>query len=233
MAIVAFSNFTITLSDGGTVPSIDYLTKKTYVNIGSGNILRVSWNTPTAANNAVDSYKIYILKYDFASDDYESLYTSNIGNVNEFYLKSSLFASVPQSFVSLRVYVEAISKYGTAYNCISNIEAVDISKGCGTYVKVEDGYSQPVMKRALAFTKLNYVQLTDAEGKVLKDAEGKILYAKAVRTQDLDVGWSLMQEFFAKDHQSAWQTSDVRYEVLTDENGELILDSNNNPIYIL
>ena len=61
MAISAFSNLAITISDGGTVPSLDYLSTKTYVNIGSGNVLKVSWNTPTATNNAVDSYKIYIL----------------------------------------------------------------------------------------------------------------------------------------------------------------------------
>ena len=53
MAISAFSNLAITISDGGTVPSLDYLSTKTYVNIGSGNVLKVSWNTPTATDDPV------------------------------------------------------------------------------------------------------------------------------------------------------------------------------------
>ena len=257
MAINAFSNFTITLSDGGTVPSIGYLSNKTYVNIGSGNVLKVSWNTPTAANNTVDSYKIYILKYDFISASYKSLYTSNIGNVNEFYLKSSLFDSVPQSFVPLHVYVEAISKYGTAYNCISNIEAVDVSKGCGAYTRVKDGYAQPIMKRTLAFTKLDYLALTTEDGTTVTGSDGNILYTKVSSVQDDTTGWTLLQEFYSKGPQkvalrdvdgtalmdsnekalyalaAAWEQSDLQYEILLDANGEIVTDLNDDQVYVL
>ena len=91
MAIEAFSNFNIEISDGGTVPSIDYLAYKTYVDIGSGNVFKVFWDTPSAANNLVDSYCINIQVFDRSAEEYVLLHKANIGNVNEFYIRSSLF----------------------------------------------------------------------------------------------------------------------------------------------
>ena len=233
MAINAFSNLSITISDGGTVPSLDYLSTKTYVDIGSGNILKISWNTPTATNNAVDNYVVNILKYDTATASYKSFYRANIGNVNEFYLKSSLFSSLKQSYIPLRIYVEAISKYGTTYNGTSAIKSVNVSKGCGTYTRVAEGYTQPIMKRTLAFTKLDYLALTDESGKVLIGADGELLYTKVSNVQDDMTGWTLMQKFYSKRTDGSWQDSDIAYEALMDENGEVVSDINNNIIYIL
>ena len=233
MAINAFSNLTITVSNGGTVPSIDYLDKPTYVDIGSGNVLKVSWNTPTATNNAVDTYKIYILSYDSGSASYKSLYTANIGNVNEFYLKSSLFASDTKSFFQLRIYVEAISKYGSSYNGTSNTVSVYVSKGCGNYTKVASGYSQPVMKRTLAFAKVNQVTLAAKDGTQVTDDSGKSVYVKLLNTQDDASDWALMQEFYHKDTTGKWQQSDIQYEVLTDANGDIVTDGSDSPIYML
>lgn len=264
MAITAFSNLTITISDGGTVPSLDYLSAKTYVNIGSGNVFKISWTTPTASGNVVDNYKVYILKYDTTTASYKSFYSANVGNVNEFYVKADLFKSVTQGFIKLQVYVEVISKYGSAYNCISNIASINVGKGCGTYVRVSEGYKQPIMKRAVAFAKLNYKVLADEDGTPFTDADGKLIQTKVSSVQDDSVGWTLMQEFYrAGDAQSneaadytiidangktlvdatgetlaaraisSWQLSDIRYEILTDADGELITDINNNNIYVL
>lgn len=259
MAITAFSNLTITISDGGTVPSIDYLSNKTFVNIGSGNILKISWNTPTAANNAVDNYKVYILKYDSASASYKSFYAANVGNVNEFYVRSSLFDSVSQSFVTLRIYVDAISKYGTAYNGTSNTKTINVSRGCGTYVRVTEGYKQPIMKRAIAFAKLDQVPLVTKDGTEVLDINGNAIYPKVSSTRATGTGWTLMQEFYTGsgdmtedilvdaeervlvDSNEAqlyaagegWKLSDIRYEILTDANGEIITDPNNQNIYVL
>ena len=257
MAINAFSNLTITISDGGTVPSLDYLDIKTYINIGSGNILKMSWNTPTATNNAVDSYIVNVLAYDTSIASYKNLYTANIGNVNEFYLKSSIFDSIDQSFVPVQLYVEAVSLFGTSYNGISNIESVYVSRGAGSYIKVTEGYSQPIMKRALAFVKVAHVPLLDKDGKAILTADGKELYGKASNVQDDTVGWTLMQECFVQGPDAGvlvdannrtlvdangaalyaagigWQLSDIQYEVLTDSNGDIITDSNNDAIYVL
>lgn len=231
MAISAFSNLAITLSDGGTVPSLDYLSTKTYVNIGSGNVLKVSWNTPAATNNAVDSYKVYILIYDTATASYKSLYSANIGNVNEFYVKSTLFNSVTQSFAQLRIYVEAVSKYGTAYNGTSAIKAVNVSKGSGSYVKVSTGYAQPIQKRTLAFAKVNTKSLM-LDGAAVTDAQGRAIYMPASSVQDTTTGWTLMQQTYSNTP-NGWRENDIAYEVLTDANGEIITDTNNDSIYVL
>lgn len=231
MAISAFSNLAITISDGGTVPSLDYLSAKTYVNIGSGNILKVSWNTPTATNNAVDSYKIYILYLDSASASYKSLYTANVGNVNEFFVTPAVFATITKSFLQLRIYVEAISKQGSAYNGTSNTVSINVSKGCGIYAKVEDG--EPAMKRALAFARIAKPALTDNTGKVVTDTTGKTIYVKVSSIQDDETDWMLMQEFYLKDTSGNWNKSDIEYEALTDIDGDAVLDSNDSPIYIL
>ena len=233
MAIEAFSNLSMIVSNGGTVPSIDYLFYKTYVNIGSGNVLKISWNAPTAANNLVDSYKIYILIYDPASASYQYLYNKNIGNVNEFYLKSTLLNTVSQSFMQLYMYVEAVSAYGAQYNGISNIEYVYVSRGCSSYINVEEGYTQPIMKRTLAFAKVDYVAFVDDSGVEITDDNGDIIYLKASSTQDDTNGWTLMQEFHTKDSNNIWKVSDASYEVLTDSNGEIITDQNNDIVYLL
>jgi hypothetical protein len=260
VAITAFSNLTITISDGGTVPSIDYLSTKTYVDIGSGNILKISWNTPTATNNAVDNYVVNILKYDTATASYQPFYKANIGNVNEFYVKSSLFSSVQQSFSKLRIYVDVISKYGTAYNGTSNIKLVSVSKGCGTYVRVEEGYAQPIMKRAIAFAKVDGKPIVANNGEPFVGSDGKTLYAAVSSVQDVDTGWTLMQEFYKSSiavdaeavlvdanglqlvdanelelsaAETPLQLSDISYEVLTDANGEIITDINDKNVYVL
>lgn len=233
MAINAFSNLSIAISDGGTVPSLNYLSNKTYVDIGSGNILKISWSTPTATNNAVDNYVVNILKYDAATASYKSFYRANIGNVNEFYLKSSLFNSLKQSYIPLRIYVEAVSKYGTAYNGTSNVELVSVGKGCGMYTRVTEGYKQPIMKRTLGFTRLDYLTLTDATGKAISTADDNVLYGKASSVQDAATGWALMQEFYEKDSNNDWQLSDLQYEVLTDASGEVVTDANNNIVCVL
>ena len=233
MAITAFSNFSITISDGGTVPSLDYLSTKTFVDIGTGNVLKISWNTPTATDNAVNSYKVYILRYDSASGSYKALYDADIGDINEFYLKSALFNNISQSFIPLRIYVEAVSKYGAVYNGISNITAVNVSKGSGSYTKVEEGYAQPVMKRSLAFTKLDYKAITTSDGTVLTGEDGKAIYGKTSSVQDASTGWSLVQEFYSKDASDKWHISDMSFEALTDINGEIVTDINGDTVYVL
>ena len=228
-----FSKVVPVVTEGNTVPSIDILGNKTFVDIGSGTVLKLYWDTPIAQNNAIDYYTLYLYTYDNISNLYQTIIKSNIGNVNEFYINSSLLTSVKQDHYQLYIQLTANSKYGEAYSVTSEVITVNISKGCGTYVKADRGYPQPIMKRALAFARLGYEVLTDAEGVALKDSEGKLLYVKVARAQDTEIGWSLMQEFCARDSESFWQNSDIQYEILTNEQGEIITDINNEPIYVL
>lgn len=229
----ALSNFTVTLSDGGTVPSTDILGSKTYIDIGSGNVLKISWTTPTATDNKVDSYIVYILAYNASSGTYNYINKSNVGLVNEFYLKSSLLASIKQTSYPIRIYVEAVSNKGSSYNRTSATLTTQISKGCGIYSNVADNGAQPLFKRSVAFAKLDPVALRGTDEKALVDSDDMPLFVKAAAAQDTDTGWTLMQECYAEDSSGNWKTSDIQQEPVTDEYDELIIDSGNSTIYAL
>jgi hypothetical protein len=231
--ITKFTNFNITAQDGNTVPSTNISGSTTYIDIGSGTVFKLTWNTPIASNNAVDNYTLYISMYDNSTNTTVVVYNKNIGNVNEFYITSNMLSEVKQLSYRLSITVTANSKYGASYNGISNAILVPVSRGCGLYVNVSEGYPEPIMKRAAAFVKLNYVALLDAKGRALKGAKDRQLYAKTASVQDTEDGWALMQEFYAKNSSGAWKKNDIQYEVLTDQNGSIITDVNNDPIYTL
>lgn len=228
-----FPSPVVTVSDGNTVPSITVDGIPCYVDIGSGTVLRVSWATPVATGNTVETYNLFVTAFDMTSNAPKVLINTDIGVVNEYYITSDLLSVINNDKYKLTIQVIARSVHGSAYDSSSAIVYPYVCKGCGTYVKVADGYKQPIMKRAVAFTKLGYVLLKDNEGKVLYDADNKALYAKMSSTQDTETDWALMKKFYSKDSNGAWHESDIKYEVLTDSNGEIITDSNNNPIYIL
>jgi hypothetical protein len=231
--IQAFSTLSLQASDGNTVPSIEFLNTRTYVDIGSGTVLKLSWDTPTATENAVDYYKLYIAAYNAITDTYQIVLDGSIGNVNEFYVTSELLSNIDFAQYHLNIQLTAFSRYGNEYNGISELIAVNISRGCGTYIKVTDGYAQPIMKRSVACAKLDYLPLTDSTGKQIYDADGEALYIKVSKAQSDSDGWTLMSDFYSKDSSNNWHLSDIQYEVLTDANGEIITDSNNEPIYTL
>lgn len=231
------NNFNIVVSDGNTVPSTNILGDKTYMDIGSGTILKLSWtlNIPQS-DNKLDYYTLYIDAYDPNTGVVTRIFDNKIGNVKEFYITSSMLSNIDLSKFQIKISLKAHSIYGEAYSGVSSTLTLDIVRGCGTYIKVTDSYVQPIMKRTIAFSKLNYTPLI-IDNKIIRDADGKILYVKAARAQAEDSGWALMQEFHSKDSNDVWHTSDVKYEVLTvtNENGleEIVLDKNNEPIYVL
>lgn len=228
-----FPSVTINVADGNTVSSIDFLTYPIFPDIGSGTVARLYWNTPTAADNEVDYYDLTITAYDSSGNSYLKVFSGSIGNVNEYFITSSLLSTVDLVNYKLYVYLTAVSKRGTSYNSPTSNTVVYVCAACGTYMKVSDGYAQPIMKRTVAFARLGYRVLHDENGKVLTDEQGRVLYGKASSTQDNTVGWTPMQTFYTKDPDGTWQASDIKYEVLTDAAGEIITDSNNSAIYTL
>lgn len=233
MAITKFSSIQLNVSDGNTVPAIDFLEYPVFPDIGSGTVARLYWDTPVASGNTVDYYKLTITAYIPSSNSYLSVFTGNIGTVNEYYITSSLLSSVKLANYKLYVYLTAISKYGATYDSPTSNTVVYVCDACGTYIKVSDGYTQPIMKRSVAFAKLGYKLLHGEDGKILTDENGKALYGKASSVQDDENGWTPMQDFCTKDQEGNWQKSDIRYEVLVDNTGTIITDSNNNAIYTL
>ena len=107
--------------------------------------------------------------------------------------------------------LKAISKYTDSYNNFDGTissRTLNMYPAGGMYWKIkkgESGYQQDVMKRAVAFIK--------------EPANGE---------------WKVCQGAFYKDQASGtWKVSDISYEVLMDQNGEIITDSFNEPIYTL
>ena len=210
--------------------------KKTYINTGSGNVFRLSWNTPTLTDDTIDRYSLIIKRHDTTINVYYDIFDKNIGLVNEFYVGSSMLPALPAQYM-LSIYVIAYGKQGSVLT--SNVINPYISKGSGSYVKVADGY----MKRAVAFVNAP-IQTSAEEEVVLLDSQGRTLLAQgeegekpltATATKVLTSvsGWTVVQEGYTKDSAGVWRTNDIKYEVLVDNNGAIITDSNNEPIYVL
>ena len=228
-----FPSITINVSDGNTVPAIDFFDYPVFPDIGSGTVARLYWNTPVATGNAVDYYKLTIKLYDESAKTYSTIFSANIGDVNEYYITSAMLANVNHANYKLYVYLTAYSKYGTAYNSPESSINVYVSDACGTYTKTTDGYKQPIMKRTIAFAKLGYRVLKDEAGKALVAEDGEVLYGKASSVQDNHDGWTPMQVFYTKTADGSWKPSDIRYEALADQSGEVITDVNGEIIYVL
>lgn len=190
--MILISNLTLNIKDGSTIASTNIYgaDKKTYINIGSGNVFKLDWETPVLTDgDNIDRYSLVIKRYDPTLNVYYNIFDKNIGLVNEFFVDSPMLPIAPAQYL-LSIYLVAYSKLGSVIT--SNIQNPYVSHGGGTYVKVEgDGnitYKQPIMKRALGFVKNTQAMsatsavslvLTDSEGYVLTDSDGKILSPKA------------------------------------------------------
>ncbi len=226
------SNLNLTVSDGSTIASTEIYgaDKKTYINIGSGNVFRLSWTTPILTGDTVDRYSLVIKRHDTTLNVYYDIFDKNIGLVNEFYVDSSLLSTLPTQYM-LSIYVVAYGKLGSVVT--SNVVNPYISKGTGTYVKVTpDGYAQPIMKRALAFVNepTQDVQVTaairDNSGNIvpLYDSNGNTVQPTATRILT-STDWSVTQEGYIKDDKGTWQPVDIKYETL------LVLKEGTSDVY--
>ena len=237
--MILISNIVLEVLDGSTVPSTNiYGTdKKTYVNIGSGDVFKLKWNAPTLTNDTVNYYNLIIKRYDPTLNVYYDIFDKNIGLVNEFYVNSDMLPAVPEQCL-LHIYVVARSKTNSIVT--SNIVNPYVSKGSGTYVKVQPAsYAVPIMKRAITFVKAPVsadatANIVDAEGNEAQilDSEGNQISIEATRLLT-GTDWQLTSGGYVKDTNNTWRTTDIKYEVLVDSAGGLITDSENQPIYVL
>jgi hypothetical protein len=270
--VILISNLVLNISDNvSAVPSTELYgaDKTTYINIGSGIIFKLDWETPVLTDDDIDRYSLVIKRYDPTLNVYYDIFDKNIGLVNEFFVDSFMLPIAPEQYM-LSIYLVAYSKHGSVV--ISDVITPYIIKGSGTYVKVkEDNYNVAIMKRALGFvntpqamsatraaqsvlTDINGLVLTDSAGNILspkptaalldrlgqqfEDRMGRALFASATKLLENTSNWSIVQKGYIKDAAGHWRTNDIAYEVLqvlNDQTGqyEVLVDSNNNPIYIL
>ena len=217
--MILISNLVLEVYDGNTIASTEiYGTdKRTYVNIGSGNVFCLDWSLDSMPNDKLDHFNVVIKRYDPTLNVYYDILTKNVSRVSEFYVSSDLLPKVPLEYV-LSIYVVAYGKQGTIIT--SNVVNPYVCKGSGSYVKVEyEDYKQPIMKRALAFVNAPtpnepVAVLLDRNGRTLfaKD-ESEPLAAKATKLLTSDT-WSLVQEGYTKGADGEWHTNDIKFEVL-------------------
>lgn len=153
--MILISNLKLTISDKASAiasTTIYGADKETYINIGSGIVFKLAWNTPTLTNDTVNYYVLVIKRYDPVLNVYSDIFNKNIGLVNEFFVDSPLLPPAPVQYM-LSIYVAAYSKNGNIIT--SNIINPYISRGTGTYVNVQsDEDIAPTMTRALGFVNL-------------------------------------------------------------------------------
>jgi hypothetical protein len=236
--VVLISNLTLSIEDGSTIASTDiYTAGKTYINIGSGNVFKLTWN---ALNDTVDHYNLVIKRHDTVLNVYYDIYDKNVGLVNKFYVDSSLLPIIPEQY-KLSVYIVAHNKNGSVIT--SNVITPYICKGSGTYVKVkEKDYNESIMKRALAFAKVDAssdttARIIDQDGNEvsLLAGDGSQVQIPVAWKLENGSGWEVMQEGHVKGTDGVWHANDIKnevlqvynndtekYEVLKDRTGELI-----------
>lgn len=234
--MILISNIVLEVLDGSTIASTEIYgaDKKTYVNIGSGNVFNLKWNTPTLTNDTVEHYDLVIKRHDPTLNVYYDIFDKNIGLVNKFYINSEILPTAPEQYV-LHIYVVARGKNGGAIT--SNIVTPYICEGSGTYVKTPAGY----MKRALGFVNAPTSEkvaatLQDAAGEELQilDDSGNLVPFEVEATRLLySDNWNIMQESSVKGADNSWHKTDIKYEILLDSAGGIITDSSNQSIYTL
>lgn len=217
--LVEFKNITtlstpvLTITNAGTVPSTNILGQETFLNIGTGDVLKFSWSSVSGTNNEVSNYGLWLYPadddpyYTNGTDDYFDYSFSNLAN--ECYVPASALNSGGRGWHKFTYEFYASSLYGSYYNSsIITGTGTFINDCSGVYIKLDStnsNYPQPIMKRAVAFVK----EPVSGEWKVCQGA------------------------FYKNQASSTWKASDISYEVLVDQNNEVITDTSNEPIYTL
>jgi hypothetical protein len=239
--VILISNIVLDVLDGSTIASTNiYSTegtedKKTYVNIGSGNVFNLKWTTTLTGGDTVNYYNLVIRRYDPTLNVYYDILNKNIGLVSKFSVNSDILPAAPEQYV-LHVYVVAHSKNGVVVT--SNIVTPYICKGGGTYVKTPAGPLQRAMSFVNAPTTTGpmIAILHDVTGQELQilDNEGNPVPFEVEATRILASNtWNIAQENYVKGDDGSWCQTDIKYDLLLDSLGGIITDSNNQPIYVL
>lgn len=208
--ITALSTPVLTIANAGTVPSTNILNQETFLNIGTGDVLKATWSSASGTNNEVLSYGFWLYPneedpcYDIGFEwGSHSIFT------NEYIGTASTLNYAGPGWHKFDYFLVAYSKYDHYYDSPPITGTITFINDCsGVYIKLDStnsNYPQPIMKRAVAFVK-----------------------------EPVSGEWKVCQGAFYKDQASStWKASDISYEVLVDQNNEVITDTSNEPIYTL
>ena len=225
--MIFISNLVLKVSDGDTIASTEIYgkDKKTYINIGSGNVFKLTWKTDqdgaeVFANDTVDHYNLVIKRFDPTLSVYYDIFDKNVELDDEFDVNSEILPSVPLQY-RLSIYVVAYGKEGSVLT--SNVVNAYVCKGSGAYVKVTDN-GQPSIKRALAFAKVTSTgiiddtvtiksTLTDFNKDILLDSDGKELLVDVTKLLNSTNGWEIILESYTKGSDDKWHDTDIKNNI--------------------
>lgn len=220
------SSIILEVLDGSTIASTEIygVSRKAYINIGTGTVFSLNWNAPILTDDVIDYYNLIIKRYYPELNIYYDILNKNIGLVNEFSVDSALLPALPEQYM-LAIYVVAHGKFGGVTT--SNTVNPYVCKGSGTFVKVEEPtFTQPIMKRAAAFTKAPIpaevtvsIATTDGTKLPILDSEGNQAQVEANRLLESS-DWQVISEGYVKTPDNTWQANDIAYEVLMIKNEE-------------
>jgi hypothetical protein len=251
--VILISNIILEVLDGSTIASTEIygVDKKTYINIGSGNVFKLKWNTPVLTNDFVDHYNLVVKRHDPTLGAYYDIFNKNIGLVNEFFIDSIMLPQAPDQY-KLSIYLEVYGRYGNVIT--SNTVGPYVSKGGGGYVQVENSrnatFEQPIMKRALSFvnipraiasTMVTELKLADIDSVLLADIDGNVLSCSSTATistkvslVDIDdkILTDIDQKVLYLTQQATAATATGAIIKLADIDGNILTDIDDNILYI-
>lgn len=181
--MITISNLVLEVQDGSTIASTEIYgaDKKTYINIGSGDVFYLKWNLDQLSDDTLDHFNVVIKRYDPTLGVYYNILDKDVGLVLKVLVNSNILPVFPLQYM-LSIYVVAYGKQGSVIT--SNVVNPYVCKSSGAYVKVESKDNGPIMKRALAFAKITQAGippvgsltiLADADGLVFQDSDAKKL----------------------------------------------------------
>lgn len=191
-----------TISNPGTVPTTSiYEGPESYLNIGSGDVVKFSWTVPSGLVD--DLSYCWLGVYDLDSEIY--CFSDSVGKDNELYLTSDMLNRLGSGRHTLVAEMSMHNKYSSEFDSDVTVTMFQVINGCnGIYIKTFTEAGETIMKRAIPF---------------VKQADGS---------------WKLSNGAYYKADGQTWNSSDIKYEVLVDANGNVVTDSlTGEPIYLL
>lgn len=184
----------IVSDDMAAVPATSIISEtgdSVFIDIGSGNIAKLAWNTLNILEDSISYYTLSIDLLDKTTNEsIQQIFSAEIGKVNEFYITSDMLSSIETTSCKVAIQLEANSDMEEVLATIS--ATIQINKAAASYIKVNTNSDTQVYKRALTFIKVSnkwrlpqkiFVKNNkgtwvdnDTQYEILLDCDGNILY---------------------------------------------------------
>jgi hypothetical protein len=174
---------------------------------GANNVAKFTWTDPELPEGSDDLSGYHIT---VTSSKVGELIQQDLGKINHFYLKGDYFTGFiapweREKTMEITVTITAKSRYGTDFDSFATKQFF-ISFGSGVQIPITTRLNQKIYKRSIAFINLT--------------------------PEAQQSNWELASSVYFNNAEQ-WKYSDISHEILLDNTGDILYDSNNSPIYTL